>query len=140
MRLWHKDLIEVLPDNILEELWDTCCEIAKRLKRTGYTDDWRSSRVSQYSVEEFWVYARKVCQEMIERGIPCNFGKFSCWFVGAAGFENEIDENDIFKDWHTKRYLWQCYSELEERFDCGQIKWEDWTDILDLMSEVSIIG
>lgn len=141
MRIWHKDLIDILPDRLLMDLWDTCCIIARRIMHNGFTGDWCSSRVTQYPVEEFWAYARLVHQEITAREIQCNFGEFAKWFPNLYGqFEEITDRDDIFKDWHTKRYLWQCYSELEERMDCGQIKFEDWIEIAERMSEVTCIA
>jgi uncharacterized protein (TIGR02328 family) len=35
MRLWHKDLIPILPDKQLLGQWRECCLIAKNIKEKG---------------------------------------------------------------------------------------------------------
>ena len=40
-----------------------------------------------------------------------------------------LSENELFKNWHTQRYLKQCVYNLQEKFDCGGISGEEWKKI-----------
>ena len=138
MRLWHKDLLDILPDQILVQLWKDCCEIAKRVAIRGSPKDWCVNRVINYPMQEFWAYSRLVCNELGERRIPFNYRDFGKWQGGFKEATDELDEHDIFSNWHNRRYLWQCYSELEEMLDCGLIREADWPPIADRMADVMI--
>lgn len=136
MRLWHKDLIEVLPSSLLIWQWRDCCDIARSIATDGAPNDILVFRMTDYQVEEFWAFAKLVCNEMRRRGYKCDFYDFSKWYSGYNRGTREIDKIYIFPEWHNKRYLWQCYSYLEELYDCGEILAEEWILIEDRMRKV----
>ena len=35
----------------------------------------------------------------------------------------------LYEDWHNDRYFWQCYFNLQEKYDCGGIPEECWSRI-----------
>lgn len=41
--------------------------------------------------------------------------------------------NELFKDWHNNRYLYQCLFNLQEKFDCGGISKSEWLPIRDFI-------
>ena len=45
--------------------------------------------------------------------------------------QDYIVNSDVFPEWHNDRYLWQCYYNLQEKYDCGGITQNEW-DAIDL--------
>lgn len=66
-------------------------------------------------------------------GYPIAAYPFCKWI--AADYD-DVPFDDIFKDWHTERYFWQCYYILEEKFDCGEISFEEWEVLCDQFCEL----
>ena len=134
MRLWHKDLIPVLPKQQLLGQWRECCCIARKIAVDIDPNHILINRITEYPIEHFWAYAQLVFREMLERGYECdwyNFGKW-CEAMGSVPEEDlEFDYADIFHDWHNERYYWQCYYNLEEKYDCGGIPDDEWETLCD---------
>ena len=70
MRCWHKDLIRFLPDLQLKGQWRECCLIADGLAKNGTPNHLLVNKVTEYSLDEFMTYCKKVSQEMYNRGFP----------------------------------------------------------------------
>ena len=130
MRLWHKDLIPVLPRKQLLGQWRECCLIAKHIAEKGTPNHILVNKIMDYTLNHFYNYGMLVAVEMDKRGYECTFEKFSNYFTypHETGF---IFKNEIFKHWHTHRYLKQCLYNLEEKYDCGGISREEWIPIYD---------
>lgn len=128
MRLWHKDLIHVLPNQQLLGQWRECCCIARNIKVNGNPHHALVNRIMDYPEEHFWNYTRLVYDEMINRGYECNFNRFWRWVTPTRSFWliDEVPVDDIFSGWHNDRYYWQCCANLEEKYDCGLIPKEEW--------------
>ena len=139
MRLWHKDLIDILPQRQLVAQWRECCAIARSIAVNGSPKHILVNKIMDYPMDEFWAYTRRVYHEMRSRGYSCDFSCFAQWFPKVAVSDKEVDEIDIFANWHTKRYFWQCYANLEEKYDCGGVPEEDWHRIEDRMKEVILV-
>ena len=43
-----------------------------------------------------------------------------------------ISFDELLNNWHTSRYLTQCYYNLEEKYDCGGINNNDFSKILEI--------
>lgn len=128
MRLWHKDLIKVLPRQQLLGQWRECCLIAKEIKEKGTPNHLLVNRIMEYPMEDFYTYGYAVFQEMYSRGYKVDIGKFNKYFNFSDLDENNV-RGDYFKDWHNARYLKQCFYNLQEKYDCGGISEEEWHDI-----------
>ena len=125
MRLWHKDLIKVLPRQQLLGQWRECCLIAKEIKEKGTPNHLLVNRIMEYPMEDFYTYGYAVFQEMYARGYKADLGKFNKYFSFSDLDENNV-RGDYFKDWHNVRYLKQCYFNLQEKYDCGGITKDEW--------------
>ena len=128
MRLWHKDLILVLPRQQLLGQWRECCAIAKSISTNGTPNHILVNKIMDYSMSHFYTYGKLVHRIMKLRGYKCNFDKFGHYFTYPHETE-EIDHNKLFQNWHNKRYLQQCYYNLEEKYDCGGITEDEWKKI-----------
>lgn len=135
MRLWHKDLISVLPDKQLLGQWRECCMIAKALKEDKL-NHLLVNRVKDYPLTHFAIYGFKVFDEMKDRGFAGKLEPFTKYLPEWFNLDDvPVDENgdvtdkDIFPHWHNERYFWQCYYNLQEKHDCGGMSEKEWQRI-----------
>lgn len=131
MRVWHKSLLKVLPQEYLLQQWRDCGSIVKVLAGKGKTDlNNIVAKVLDYPVNHFFVYADTVREELEKHNTTCNFDKFVDVFpYDKLDTSLNITIDDVFPDWHNDRYLKQCYYMLEERADCKLLSEEDFAKI-----------
>ena len=130
MRLWHKDLIPYLPRQQLLGQWRECCLIAKNIAEKGSPNHILVNRIMDYPESHFNVYALHVYKEMQRRNYKCDWNKFSEWRINK-NYDWEL--KNIFPNWHNERYLGQCLSNLQEKYDCGGITEAEWDRTLDIL-------
>lgn len=139
MRIWHKDLIPVLPRQQLLGQWRECCAIAKSIAEKGTPNHVLVNRVMEYPPNHFYWYSNLVCEEMIHRGYKLNadrYTRFVCSFDSVSKYyQCKTKNEDIFKDWHNDRYLRQCLYNLQEKFDAGAIPKDEWQQFTDRFPE-----
>ena len=131
MRLWHKDLIPVLPRQQLLGQWRECCLIAKQIIETGSPNHILVNKVMDYPLNHLLYYGRLVETECSRRGYKISGDNFDKYFRdgnGAVPYPYP-DLPDLFSEWHNARYLKQCFYNLQEKYDCGGISDEDWFEI-----------
>jgi len=133
MRLWHKDLIEVLPRQQLLGQWRECCLIAKNIAEKGEPNHLLVNKIMDYPIEHFYSYAKWIEAEMKHRGYKCDFKKFANWYDRIetnplnSNFKYDWHKKDIlFYNWHNMRYLNQCFYNLQEKYDCDGINEDEW--------------
>lgn len=137
MRLWHKDLIPVLPRQQLLGQWRECCLIAKNIAEHGTPNHILVNKIMDYPIYHFIFYSGLVHDEMIKRNYKCDWETFRKHLSGWT-WENvlkNITYFDLFAYWHNKRYLDQCYYNLEEKYDCGGISDDEWDILNDYLYE-----
>jgi uncharacterized protein (TIGR02328 family) len=127
MRLWHKDLIGVLPRKQLLGQWRECCCIAKAIQENQTPNHILVNKIMDYPLSHLYTYGGIVANHMVRRGYRCDFDRFKKYFPEKD--QIPIRFNDLFREWHNKRYLTQCYYNLEEKYDCGGISEEEWERI-----------
>lgn len=135
MRIWHKKLIQVLPDKQLLGQWRELCAIASNIKNKGTPNHLLVNKVMQFPIDHLYTYASLVYDEMTERGFRPNWMSMEKHLL--QGQLSYVPFPELFNtqnfEWHNQRYFYQCYFNLEEKFDCGGIKPEDWLPIYRLM-------
>ena len=131
MRLWHKDLIPVLPRHQLLGQWRELCLIAKEIHRKGTPNHLLVNRVTNYPPEHLYSYADIVSEEMRRRGYKIDHSKFDRYMPELHVEQFPLYE-DLFAGWHTPRYLGQCLFNLEEKYDCGGIPEVEWERIVEM--------
>lgn len=142
MRLWHKDLIPVLPEMQLRGQWRECVLIAKALHENNLNHV-LVNRVKDYPAEHFFQYCGMVYNEMIARGYRADVQRIMQWNTKVendiAFWEMPIEYNNLFDcycngkfiRWHYGRYLKQCLYNLEEKAIAGGIPYQEWLKIVD---------
>lgn len=133
MRLWHKDLIRVLPRQQLLGQWRECCCIARNISIDNTPNHMLVNKIMDYPLNHFNYYGQLVGSEMFHRGYSVNQDEFDKWLRSDEPIPRlpypYPEYQDLFKDWHNLRYLTQCYYNLQEKYDCGGISNEDWWKI-----------
>lgn len=122
MRLWHYELIPVLPDKMLVSQWRECIAI-KRQWEKGTLKHRLVSYVKDYDKRYFDFYVEHLIKEMLNRNIKFNdkFYYEIYSFCGGCTYYNYPE--------HNNRYLKQCYYNLQEKYDRGIISEEEWKKI-----------
>lgn len=139
MRLWHKDLIPVLPRQQLLAQWRECCCIAHNIVINGTPNHILVNKIMNYSIKHFFKYTTLVHDEMITRGYKCEWSKFMGDLINYQDGSKYPSYNDLFSGWHNDRYLKQCFYNLQEKYDCGGIPENEWKKIRDFMMNHPII-
>ena len=131
MRLWHKDLIPVLPRQQLLSQWRECCCIARNITINGTPNHILVNKILDYPACEFNRYALLVHDEIKKRGYACDWRKFTKWRSNT----NIKESADIFDGWHDNRYLIQCFYNLQEKYDCGGVSFDEWMNVINYMEK-----
>jgi uncharacterized protein (TIGR02328 family) len=133
MRLWHKDLIKVLPREQLIAQWRELSAIAGNINEKGTPNHILVNKVMDYGLWNFTSYAHHVRAEMTERG----YKTMNKVWDKICSVDDEYDDtiypiDCLYCGWHNDRYFEQCYHNLQEKYDCGGIREEDWSKIQSL--------
>ncbi len=125
MRLWHKYLIHYLPKSQLIAQWRELNSIFK--KGDEHLDHILINYVYNYDKLHLYSYSQLVIDEMKSRGYKINswdnYKKYfdlneSCLMDYYS--KNKLSIDDIFAEHHNDRYLYQCFYNLQEKYDRGQ--------------------
>lgn len=81
MRLWHIDLIEVLPRQQLLSQWRECCCIARNIAVNGTPNHLLVNKVLEFDKSEFYSYSILVSNEMLHRGYKVDRSKFEKYLL-----------------------------------------------------------
>ena len=133
MRLWHKELITVLPDKQLLGQWRECCAIASNIKTFGFPNHALVNKIMDYKLSHFYKYCTLITSEMYDRGFNISDSAINKIIditdqdvrMGVEFITNE----ELFSGWHNERYLKQCLYNLEEKYDCKIISESEWKKI-----------
>ena len=133
MRLWHKDLIEVLPRQQLLGQWRELNSIYKKQDKHILINF-----IYEYDFGHLLGYNNIVIAEMEKRCYKINLENAKNYFDQLikenGGFKMPFYEL-LFKEKMNERYLKQCLYNLQEKYDCGGITQEEWQKIEDKFGE-----
>ena len=117
MRLWHYKLIKFLPDAQLIAQWRELNSIFKKQDNHILIN-----YVYEYPKKDLLVYSGQVIDEMTNRGFHIrSFKNYSDYFSECETLLVDVDLNgQPFKNHHNNRYLFQCFYNLQEKYDRGQ--------------------
>jgi len=137
MRLWHKDLIPVLPQKQLVAQWRELLAIKGAIDKNGTPNHRLVNKVLDYSLLHFKAYTQLVYEEMIRRGYQPSEIKYNSvmnWYSPYFPKWHMSMLVYIYDLWHNDRYLRQCYYNLQEKYDCGIVSDEEWKLIEEVVS------
>lgn len=128
MRLWHKDLIPVLPREQLVAQWREISSITGSIQKNGTPNHLLVNFVLKYDYDHFINYAAEVRLEMTKRGYRT---MDSVWnkIISLKPNWDRLPRDEIYKYKMNPEYFKICYWNLREKFLCGGIDSKDWDKI-----------
>lgn len=127
MRLWHKELIPVLPRNRLVAQWRELALIRSSILRMGTPNHILVNKVCEYPFSHFYSYAILIREEMLRRGYTTKTDVerriLTPWNEEPV---EQISLPELYKGWHNDRYFLQCYYNLQEKYDCDNVDEAEW--------------
>lgn len=136
MRLWHIDLIPVLPREQLIAQWRELSAIAGAIQKKGTPNHILVNFVLIYDYDNFISYAAEVREEMTKRGYRT---MNSVWekIVSLKSNWVRLPHNEIYKEKMNNTYLEICYYNLYEKYLCGGIDGYDFGKIMRIKKEIT---
>lgn len=118
MRLWHKDLIKVLPQAHLVAQWRELSAIAGAIEKNGTPNHVLVNFVLNYDYDNFISYAHYIREEMTRRGIRT---MNTVWdkIVSLKPEWTLLPLENIYEQKMDNLYLKICYYNLYEKYLCG---------------------
>ena len=134
MRLWHKDLINVLPNMHLQAQWRELSAIAGAIQKNGTPNHILVNFVLNYDYDNFISYAYYIRQEMTSRGIRT---MNSVWdkIINLKPTYKLLPLNSVYIEKMDNLYLKICYYNLYEKYLCGMFSKEEYDKIFDVVYE-----
>mgnify|MGYP000242712835 FL=1 len=135
MRLWHESLIEVLPRQQLLGQWRELNSIYKKEDKHILINF-----IYEYPKKDLFLYSLKVILTMQRRGYNINLKNFIDYFQIKDYKEMQkilLSNAKTFVKKMNKRYLLQCYYNLQEKYDCGGITEKQWNKINQRFYEIT---
>lgn len=142
MRLWHRDLVPYLPKQQLLGQWRELCCIASLLATDHTPNHILVNPITDYPPEHFEAFCNLVIEQMKKRKFDVGDQALNTLQNNVRAWRLYLNEElpfdyidhdwgidlgePIYFDWHTKRYLKQCYYNLEEKYDRGGILEDEW--------------
>lgn len=123
MRIWHYELIDVLPNAQLKAMR---YELGDMIKQYPNIKHGLVKYANDYSLEFLMSYFIRVLREFDKRGIN-HRSSYDDEIISiySSPISREVDE-DLFYPEHNDRYLKQCYYNLQEKADRRIISSEEW--------------
>ena len=135
MRLWHESLIEVLPRQQLLGQWRELNSVYKKEDKHILINF-----IYEYPKKDLILYSLKVILTMQRRGYNINLKNFIDYFQIKDYKEMQkilLSNAKTFVKKMNKRYLLQCYYNLQEKYDCGGITEKEWNKINQRFYEIT---
>lgn len=135
MRLWHESLIEVLPRQQLLGQWRELNSIYKKEDKHILINF-----IYEYPKKDLLLYSLKVILTMQRRGYNVDLKNFIDYFQIKDYKEMQkilLSNAKTFVKKMNKRYLLQCYYNLQEKYDCGGITEKQWNKINQRFYEIT---
>ena len=140
MRIWHTELVPLLPTWLLEQQWEDCLEIAKNIALTGDPGDPMVYPVIEYDFHHLDFYCGMVQDALAKRDVKVTRHVLNRLLKQAMERPRKVrrkqtviqipeQASDVFRLWHTPHYFRQCFFRLEEMYDRGLITDDDWMPI-----------
>ena len=118
VRLWHTDLITVLPKQQLVAAWRELSAIAGAIQKNGTPNHVLVNFVCDYDYDHFISYAYYIRQEMTRRKYRT---MESVWqkIVALKPKWTLLPLEEVYASKMNDFYLTVCYYNLYEKYDCG---------------------
>lgn len=133
MRLWHKDLLPYLPDRQFKGQLRELVAIMRDWRDKGKTNHLLINRVMDYPKSHLFAYFLDYVIEYEKRYEKPISIDICVEFTMFCGTYRYVDE--VFKDWHDRKYLKICMANLYEKHKYGvgnsRITDNEWAKLLE---------
>ena len=135
MRLWHKDLIKVLPQAHLVAQWRELSAIAGGIQKSGTPNHVLVNFVLDYDYDNFISYAYYIREEMTKRGIRT---MNTVWdkIVELKPEWTLLPLEKVYEQKMDDLYLKICYYNLYEKYLCGMF--DDISGINEVVQKINL--
>lgn len=135
MRLWHRDLIKVLPQAHLVAQWRELSAIAGAIEKNGTPNHVLVNFVLDYDYDNFISYAYYIREEMTLRGIRT---MNTVWdkIVNLKPEWTLLPLDKIYEQKMDDLYLKICYYNLYEKYLCGMF--DDISGINEVVKRINL--
>lgn len=123
MRLWHKDLISVLPNSQLKGQWNEINAIIGAINKHNSPRHGLVNYIMEYSVEDFKKYCTLILSEIIKRNDngsikynPTSSVDKVNLFFEYPKWIGEYTTEKLYEYHHDLKYLEICYWNLYEKY------------------------
>ena len=118
--------------------------ISDALAKNGTPNHLLVNKVTEYPLEDFWIYCEDIVCEMKKRKMVVKEDTFEkilenlydwkgVFFMSPSKFQN-ARFCGVFRGWHNKEYLRVCMANLYEKYRFGvgksKISQEEWDQVL----------
>lgn len=123
MRLWHKDLISVLPKEQLVAQWRELSAIAGAIQKNGTPNHILVNFVLYYPYEHFISYAYYIREEMTKRGYRTMDSVWNKIISLVPDWKGDLIPFEyLYEEKMDNTYLKICLYNLYEKILCGGIQ------------------
>lgn len=128
MRLWHRDLINVLPREQLVGQWREISALTSNIQKKGSPNHILCNFIIDYDFDHFISYAYYVREEMTRRGYRT---MNSVWdkIVSLKPDYTILSLKEVYARKMNNTYFDICWYNLYEKYLCGGIQNMDWLNI-----------
>lgn len=130
MRIWHNDLLDVLPKQQLLEQDRECCLIESEIIKNGFVKHILVDFVNN-DKGSLLLYHMYVMHEMCRRGYKTSASSTDWANKLRDTLDLEKMPYNMFEKKFRRRYLVQCIYNLQEKRDAGGITDDEWKIILE---------
>lgn len=127
MQLWHKELISVLPDDILQSQWRELYQMA-----VGHYREWRKFGMNNGKLQ-FIVYTKLVLNELKKRNLGIKRETFDSYLKNIKVYKSKYEyanlDFDAFYQWQDDVYFKRNYYKLKTMYEDNKISSADWLKI-----------
>ena len=127
MRIWHKNLIPILPREQLVAQWRELSAIAGAVQKNGTPNHTLVNFILDYDFDHFISYAKAIREEMTFRGYRTSDAVWDK-IVSLKPDWNEISFVNIYKEKFNDFYFMICLNNLMEKISTGSITEQPYTD------------
>ena len=129
MRLWHKELIPVLPREQLIAQWRELSAIAGAILKNGTPNHRLVNFILKYPWNHFISYAFYIKEEMNRRDYKTSKAVWDKITSITNNDYNILPIDEVYSGKMDEDYLIICYYNLYEKALCGIISVEEWSKI-----------
>ena len=138
IRLWHTQLLDVLPREQLVAQWREISACAGSIQKNGMPNHLLVNFIMDYDFDHFISYAYYVRSEMTSRGYRTMDNVWNK-IVALKPNYTILPLEQVFLNKMDDMYLTICYYNLYEKYMCGGIKEEDWNKIFNTCKDDNFV-